>query len=386
MGALRKFIDSEASSGLFLFLAAVAAVIIDNSPLAALYDQTLTTNIVVQIGDLGLDKPILLWINDGLMAIFFLLVGLEIKREFLTGELSSKDQITLPALAAFGGMAVPAAIYAAINWGDADLIRGWAIPTATDIAFALGVLALLGKRVPLALKVFLMTIAILDDIGAILIIALVYTGSFSLLYLGLGAAVMGCLWALNRGGATRLSLYILFGIALWFFVLKSGVHATIAGVLLALFIPMRGNKGPSPLVSLEDGLHPYVAWAIMPLFAFVNAGVSFKGFSFETLLGGLPLGIFLGLVVGKQLGVSGMTWLALKLKWARLPKGVSLRQVLGVGFLAGIGFTMSLFIGMLAFEDPAYAPGIRFGVLLASLVAGTAGYLTLRLGTKKGKA
>ena len=385
MSAIRKFINSETSSGVLLLFAALLAIAIDNSPLAHLYSQLLNTNFLVQVGQYGLDKPILLWINDGLMAIFFLLIGLEIKREFLAGELSSRDQIILPAMAAFGGMAMPALIYSAINWGDADLIRGWAIPAATDIAFALGILALLGKRIPLSLKVFLMTLAILDDVGAIVIIAAFYTDAVSLTYIGLAALSLGALFALNRTGVTRIVPFILIGAVLWVLILKSGIHATLAGVLLALFIPMKPGQANSPLEKLEHTLHPYVAYFIMPVFAFANAGVSFEDFTFSALLGGLPLGIAAGLVLGNQIGVMGMTWLVVKMKLASLPNGTGWGHIYGVACLAGVGFTMSLFIGMLAFEDQAHAAGVRFGVMSASLVAGIMGYTVLRLLKYEGK-
>jgi len=384
MNSIRRFIDSEAAGGVLLLVAALAAILIDNSPIAGFYDRLLNTNFSVEAGTFALNKPILLWINDGLMAIFFLLVGLEIKREFLAGELRSRDQALLPGLAALGGIAVPAIIFAAINWNHPELLKGWAIPAATDIAFALSILALLGNRVPLALKIFLMTLAILDDLGAIVVIALFYTEALSPTYLAFAALSLVALYGLNKAGVRRISPYFLIGIALWIFILKSGVHATLAGVLLALFVPMKRDEKNSPVEKLEHGLHPYVVYFIMPLFAFANGGVSFTGFTPAALLQPLPLGIILGLVVGKQIGITGMTWLALRFNLVKLPEQVTMTHIYGVSCLAGIGFTMSLFIGMLAYETPAYSADVRFGVISASLVAGFLGYWILRL-TGKGK-
>jgi NhaA family Na+:H+ antiporter len=326
----------------------------------------------------GLDKPLLLWINDGLMAIFFLLVGLEIKREVLSGELSGWNKAALPVLAAVGGMMLPAAVYLAFNWQDAP--HGWAIPAATDIAFALGVLSLLGTRAPAALKVFLLALAIIDDLGAIVIIAFFYSGNLSLLSLLLaGGATIGLL-LLNRFRVRNLTAYLLVGLFLWICVLKSGVHATLAGVVAAAFIPAdrRSGEADAPLGILEDRLHPWVAYGIMPLFAFANAGVSLAGVTLEALLEPLPLGIALGLFVGKQAGVFLFSFAAVRLKLASLPQGVSWRQLYGVALLTGIGFTMSLFIGTLAFSDPAAGVPVRLGVLLGTLVSALTGYLWLR--------
>lgn len=383
--AMERFINHEASGGIILIHAALLALILDNSPLAWLYDALLSTPVVLQIGALVLQKPLLLWINDGLMAVFFLLVGLEIKREMIRGQLSSRQQIMLPGVAAVGGMALPALIYVAVTWDRPELAAGWAIPAATDIAFALGILALLGKRVPLALKVFLLALAIIDDLGAIIIIALFYTADLSTTMLaGAGVAVIGLI-ILNRLNVRSITPYVLVGVALWVFVLKSGVHATLAGVALAFAIPI-GRDGDedlrsSPLEDLEHKLLPWVAYGIMPVFAFANAGVSLNGVSLDTFLQPLPLGIALGLFLGKQLGVFGAVWLTVKAGWARLPEDVGWGQIYGVACLAGIGFTMSLFIGTLAFDDPAAAAGVRFGVLGGSLLSALIGYGILRFAT-----
>ena len=375
------FFQHEAAGGLVLLAAAVAALIVSNSPLERLYDGLLETPVSVRVGMLALDKPLLLWINDGLMAVFFFLVGLEIKRELLKGELSSVRRAMLPAIAAVGGMVVPALIYVAINAGDPAALRGWAIPSATDIAFAVGVLALLGPRAPASLKVFLLALAILDDLGAILIIAAFYTSDLhwlSLLLAGVGTAV---LITLNLRGVTRLAPYVLTGAFIWVCVLKSGVHATLAGVVVALAIPLspRGEDEPSLLEELEERLHSWVAFGIVPLFAFANAGVSLAGMAPGRLLDPVPLGILLGLAVGKPLGILGATWLAVAGGLGPKPEGANWSQILGVGMLGGIGFTMSLFIGMLAFSEPVHAAQLRLGVLAGSLVSAVAGYLILRL-------
>ena len=377
-GAL-AFIRHEAAGGLALMAAAALALMVCNSPLAWLYDGFRDLPVGVRIGPLALDKPLLLWINDGLMAVFFLLVGLEIKRELLRGELSTVGQAALPAMAAIGGMAVPAAIYVAINAGDAQALRGWAIPSATDIAFAVGVLALLGNRVPASLKIFLLALAILDDLGSILIIAAFYTADLHWSSLLLAAAGATVLWVLNARGVTRLAPYILTGIFIWLCVLKSGVHATLAGVVVALAIPLTSPAPdqPSLLEQLEESLHPWVAFGVVPLFAFANAGVSLLGLSPAQLLMPVPLGIALGLLVGKPLGIVGATWLAARSGLAVKPEGASWSQVVGVGILGGIGFTMSLFIGMLAFPEPGQAAQLRLGVLAGSLVSAVTGYLVL---------
>jgi NhaA family Na+:H+ antiporter len=377
--ALMRFIQHEAFSAILLLTAALLALIASNSPLAWLYDAFLDTPLVVRIGNLGLEKPLLLWINDGLMAIFFLLVGLELKREFLEGQLSSRDQVILPALAAAGGIAVPALVYLAIAGGDDTLVRGWAIPTATDIAFALGVFALVGSRAPASLKIFLLTLAILDDLGAIVIIAAFYTENLTFGPMSLASVAILVLIAMNRLGVTRIAPYMLVGVMLWVSVLKSGVHATLAGVVLALTIPMRAPDGSSPLKHLEHLLHPYVAYFVMPLFAFANAGVSLSGFTPASLLAPLPLAVMLGLFLGKQAGVFLMVWLAVRTGLARRPEGAGWLQIYGVAVLTGIGFTMSLFIGMLSFADPQHAAGVRFGVIAGSILSAVVGFLVLRL-------
>ena len=380
IATLRQFLEHEASSGLILMGAAVFALLLDNSPLAWLYDSLLTTPVVVQVGALAINKPLLLWINDGLMAVFFLLVGLEIKREVLEGELSTPSQIALPAIAAVGGMLIPALIYVAFNYDDPVRLGGWAIPAATDIAFALGVLAILGKRVPAALKVLLLAVAIIDDLGAIIIIALFYTANLSVSALGLAAIGLAGLVALNLLGVRRITPYMLIGVFLWVCVLKSGVHATLAGVAVALAIPLRGGGEEErypPLKSMEHALHPWVAYAIMPIFAFANAGVSLAGFGLDSLLAPVPLGIMLGLFIGKQIGVFGFILIGVRLGLCRLPAGINWVQVYGLSLLTGIGFTMSLFIGTLAFEDPSYAAGVRIGVLGGSLLSAVVGYFVL---------
>jgi NhaA family Na+:H+ antiporter len=382
VGALREFLKLEAASGILLVIAGVLGMIAANTPLSELYQALLQTPIKLQIGALVLDKTLLIWINDLLMAIFFLLVGLEIKREVVSGELSDPARVALPAIAALGGMIVPAAIYAAFNWQDPVGIRGWAIPSATDIAFALGVLSLFGDRVPVGLKVFLMTLAVLDDLGAIVIIALFYSHDLSVNALLLAAAAIMVLFALNRAGVTRIAPYVLVGTALWLFVLKSGVHATLAGVVAALFVPASGpaHQPHPPASRLEHSLHPWVAFGILPIFAFANAGVSLAGLSLSKLLEPIPLGIMLGLFVGKQIGVFTFAWLAVKSGLARLPSGVNFAQVYGAAILCGIGFTMSLFIGMLAFENTASDQVIvtdQLGILAGTLLSAVVGSLVL---------
>jgi NhaA family Na+:H+ antiporter len=376
---ISSFLRLESASGLLLIGAAGLALILDNSPLSWLYDGLLEVPMSVRVGALVLDKPLLLWINDGLMALFFLLIGLEIKREILKGELSSRAQATLPILAAVGGMAVPALVFVAINQGSPENLRGWAIPAATDIAFALGILKLAGPRVPLSIKVFLTALAIIDDLGAIVIIAIFHTSQLSFSSLGLAALFAVGLFALNRRGITRYAPYVLVGIALWICVLKSGVHATLAGVVVALAIPLRtGGEEDSPLERMEHGLHPWVAFLVMPIFAFANAGVSLAGLSLGDLVAPLSLGIAAGLIVGKQTGVFLMAWLAVATGIAQRPAEASWAQVYGASLLAGVGFTMSLFIGTLAFEAPEHASAVRVGVLSGSLVCGPLGYLVMR--------
>ncbi|EJZ56913.1 Na+/H+ antiporter NhaA [Pseudomonas fluorescens] len=372
-----RFFQLEAASGLLLIAAAILALIINNSPLSWLYTGFLDTPVVTQIGALKIAKPLLLWINDGLMALFFLLIGLEVKREVLDGQLSKPSQIVLPGAAAVGGMVVPALIYWFLNRDNPPALNGWAIPTATDIAFALGVLALLGKRVPVSLKLFLMTLAIIDDLGAIVIIAVFYSGELSSLSLGLAAACIAALVAMNRLGVVKLGPYMIIGLILWVCVLKSGVHATLAGVTLAFCIPLRTkNAEPSPLMTLEHALHPWVAYGILPLFAFANAGLSLSGVTVESFTHHVPMGIAIGLLLGKTVGVFGLTWLAVKIGIAALPQGANWGQVLGVAILCGIGFTMSLFVGSLAFEPGVsdYAGMDRMGILTGSILAALIGY------------
>ena len=375
-GALRH----EAAGGVLLMCAAVLALALDNSPLAWLYDALLTVPVAVQVAALAIEKPLLLWINDGLMALFFFLVGLEIKRELLEGNLSSWRQAVLPVLAAAGGMVVPALVFVALNVGDPQALRGWAIPAATDIAFAIGVLALLGTRVPPSLKVFLLALAVIDDLGAIVIIALFYSADLSVASLAVAAGAAAALLALNRAGVKRLLPYVLVGIVMWAAVLKSGVHATLAGVVIALFVPLRTGDTTQtpPLVRAEHALYGFVALFVMPVFAFANAGIHLDGLSLSDLVAPLPLGIALGLFVGKQLGVFGFAWAGVALGLCRLPEGVTWRHVYGAGALAGIGFTMSLFIGTLAFAEPELQSAVRLGVLCGSLLSGIVGYAVLR--------
>ncbi|HEY1392243.1 MAG TPA: Na+/H+ antiporter NhaA [Methylibium sp.] len=379
--AFARFCASETAGGIVLAIAALVALVISNSPLSAWYQSFLHLPGELRIGSgwLVLNKPLLIWVNDLWMAVFFLLVGLEIKREFVEGELASRRQAVLPAVAALGGMAAPAAIYSLVNWGDAIALRGWAIPAATDIAFAVGIVTLLGSRVPASLKVFLTAVAIIDDLGAIVVIACFYTSQLSLAMLL--AAGVGCLvlLALNRLGVTRLSPYIVVGAVIWLCVLKSGIHATLAGVVTAMAIPMRDATGRSPLEAAEQGLHPWVAFVVLPVFAFANAGVSLQGVSLATLFSPIPLGIAVGLVAGKTLGVFGSSWLMVRAGWAGRPQGSSWAQFFGVCVLCGIGFTMSLFIGALAFEglDAGYETRVKLGVICGSLLAGLLGSLIL---------
>lgn len=385
---IREFFRLEAAGGIVLGAAALLAIILVNSPLSHLYNALLDVPLTLAAGGFGLSKPLLLWINDGLMAIFFLLVGLELKREILEGELSSKDQILLPAMAALAGMAAPALIYLAVTAGTPGTANGWAIPAATDIAFALGILSLLGNRVPLAAKVFLTAIAVMDDLGAIVIIAAFYTEGLGWVPLGLAAGAALALLALNRFGVTARAPYILLGLVLWVFVLKSGVHATLAGVLVGLAIPLRttDREGHSPLRHLEHGLHPWVAFGVLPIFAFANAGLPVLDLRPGDLASPVPLGIALGLLLGKQLGIFGMTWVMVTCGLARLPRGMDWWAVYGVAVLAGVGFTMSLFIGSLAFDEAAMATQTRLGILSGSLVCGALGYAVLRLRFRGGNS
>ncbi len=377
VSALRNFLDNEASGGIVLMASAALALVVANSPLAPAYFGALKA----YLGPLSLGH----WINDGLMAVFFLLVGLEIKREMLDGQLSTWSRRILPGVAAAGGMAVPATIYVAFNSGNPQALSGWAIPSATDIAFALGVLSLLGPRVPVSLKVFLAALAILDDLGAVIIIAIFYTANISMPDLGLAVAVAAALVVMNRLGVTRLAPYLVLGAILWFFVLRSGVHATIAGVVLALTIPIHPAPGrpddvESPLHILEHALHKPVAFIVVPIFGFANAGVSVLGLGLEALLDEVTLGVALGLSVGKLVGVFGFAALTIRMGWADLPMGAGWGQLLGVSLLCGIGFTMSLFIALLAFPGaPLLQDEAKIGILAGSLVAGLAGYAVLRV-------
>jgi Na+:H+ antiporter, NhaA family len=376
---IRGFLRLEAAAGILLVIAAAVAMVWANSAAAALYAAILEAPVVVQVGALKIAKPMLLWINDGLMAIFFLLVALEIKREVLEGELSSVEQAALPVIAAAGGMLAPALVYLFVERDAPQFLRGWAIPTATDIAFALGVLALLGQRAPGSLKIFLLALAIIDDLGAIIIIAVFYTDNLSVLSLSFAAIGIAGLTALNVAHVTRIAPYVLVGVVVWVCVLKSGVHATLAGVAIGLAIPLRGHRAEEepPLHALEHMLHPWVTFAILPLFAFANAGVPLTGLSLGTLLAPLPLGIAGGLFLGKQVGVLTATWVAVRLGFGKLPPGANWLHIYGVALLTGIGFTMSLFIGTLAFDAVAENAAVRIGVLTGSLLSAIAGYAVL---------
>lgn len=384
---ISKFFQQESASGIILVGVALLAIVLANSPLYAYYTLLIDTPVVIQIGALEIAKPLLLWVNDGLMAMFFLLVGLELKREILEGELSDVKKVVLPGLGAVGGMLVPAVIYIFINRDDPAAIKGWAIPAATDIAFALGVLSLLGSRVPTSLKIFLTSLAIFDDIGAILIIAFFYTSKISMTALIVAAACIAVLYYLNKRGVADKSMYMVAGTVMWVALLKSGVHATLAGVVLAMFIPMRTATNPdeSPLKSMESDLHTAVTFFILPIFAFCNAGISFQGFGMAQVFHGVPLGIAMGLFIGKQLGVFAFCWLGIRLGLARLPDDISWTSLYGTAALCGIGFTMSLFIGSLAFEESGVNQMFdeRLGIILGSFTSGILGYLILRksLGT-----
>jgi len=382
ISSIRRFIASESAGGIVLALAAIVALIVSNSALAPHYRTFVEMRGEVRIANdwLVLSKPLLLWVNDLWMAVFFFVVGLEIKREVLAGELASVKQASLPIAAAIGGMVIPALIYVAFNHADAVALRGWAIPTATDIAFALGILMLLGSRVPASLKVFLTAVAIIDDLGAIVVIAVFYTAQLSLPMLAIAAVGIVLLAALNRAKVTNVGPYIVIGLLIWVCVLKSGVHATLAGVVTAMAIPLKGqgsddHEHTSPLESTEHALHPWVAFVVLPMFAFANAGVSLQGVSLATLAQGIPLGIAAGLVLGKAVGVFGASWLLMRLTRSPLPAGATTRQFFGVCVLCGIGFTMSLFIGGLGFAglDPDYETQVKLGVLGGSLIAGLLG-------------
>jgi len=381
LAPIREFLKLESSGGILLVGAAILALVFANTPLDNVYRELIRMPVAIRVGPLEIAKPLLLWVNDGLMAVFFFLVGLELKREVREGELSDWRKVVLPAAGAIGGMAVPALLYIGFNSGNADALRGWAIPAATDIAFALGILGLLGSRVPTGLKVFLVSLAIFDDLAAILIIAFFYTNKLSVVALAVGAACLAVLFLLNRRGVVAIVPYLFVGLVMWVAVLKSGVHATLAGVLLALFIPLHDRADPvrSPLRELEHDLHPSVAYVILPLFAFANAGVNL-GSAGASVLHPVPLGIAIGLFLGKQLGVFGACWLAIRLGFAKLPEGVDWRRLYGAALLCGVGFTMSLFIATLAFEGGAaeYLGMDRLGILSGSLLSAVAGYFWLR--------
>lgn len=377
----------ESAGGILLLIAAVIALLVANSPLQHLYNALLDTTVSVQVGELVINKPLLLWINDGLMAIFFFLIGLEIKREFIEGELSSISQIVLPGMGALGGMIVPATIYAWMNWNDPIALDGWAIPVATDIAFALALLGVFGSRVPIALKVFLLTLAIFDDLAAIVIIAIFYSGDLSLSALFIGAFALVIAITMNILGVTRTSSYILLGIVLWIAVLKSGVHATLAGVLIAFCIPMRDKQNNSPLKGLEHNLHGPVAFAILPIFAFANAGLTLSGITLSDLTHQVTLGVIAGLFVGKPVGILLFVGVAVVVGMVKLPKDVNWLQILGVAFACGIGFTMSLFIAGLAFEHGSgqYFIGDRLGILVGSLLSAIAAFILLSISLPKSR-
>jgi NhaA family Na+:H+ antiporter len=380
---IARFLKLETSGGIILMVAAVLALALANTPLASFYALLIDTPVEIRIGTLEIAKPLLLWINDGLMAVFFFLVGLELKRELIEGELSNKRNIILPGVGAIGGMLVPALIYTYFNAGDDTAMKGWAIPAATDIAFALGILSLLGSKVPTSIKVFLTSLAIFDDIGAIIIIALFYTEKISIPELIVVACCIPILALMNRRSIESKSVYVMIGAVMWVAMLKSGVHATLAGVILAMFIPMKSKTklDYSPLKTMEHDLHFAVAFIILPIFAFSNAGISFVGLGVEEIFHSVPLGIALGLFFGKQLGIFGLCWLAVKAKATSLPKGISWGSLYGTAILCGVGFTMSLFIGSLAFEDTGVNLLFdeRLGIILGSLASGVVGYLVLRM-------
>ncbi|MBY6128910.1 Na+/H+ antiporter NhaA [Qipengyuania aquimaris] len=383
---LRDFLQKESAGGIVLILAAALALAVANSPLSAGYFDFLDIPVVAAFGSFVIDKPLLLWINDGLMAVFFFLVGLEVKREVLEGQLSSWNKASLPLIAAIGGMAIPALVFIGLNLDSPDHIRGWAIPAATDIAFALGILSLLGPRVPVALKALLLAIAVIDDIGAIAIIALFYSGELDTGMLGAAAIVFVFMLALGRARVQSTIPYILLAILMWAFVLKSGVHATLAGVAAALTIPLDAKSDHGPLERMEHALHPSVAFLVIPIFGFANAGVTLVGLQPSALLEPLPLGIALGLLIGKQLGIFGFAWLAVKAKLAELPDEVNWRQIHALSLLAAIGFTMSLFIGNLAFSTAEQVDAVKLGVLSGSTIAAIAGYILLKISLPAGEA
>lgn len=390
MNMIDSFIKKESTAGILLIIVTIAAILFENSGLSPLYNSFLRTHVEIRFGSLQIAKPLLLWVNDGLMAVFFFLVGLEVKREVLEGHLSSLRQVALPAIAAIGGMLIPALIFAFINQGQSFDIKGWAIPTATDIAFALGILSLLGNKVPTSLKLFLMALAIIDDLGAIIIIALFYTTDLSTISIVISFISLVALFIMNKAGVTKKAAFILVGTILWVSVLKSGVHATLAGVALAFMIPLnsedKNGKKFSMAKEMEHDLHYWVAFLILPLFAFVNAGVNLKGISTEDMLGTVPVGIMLGLFFGKQAGVFGLSWLAIKFKLASLPKDSNWMQLYGVAVLTGIGFTMSLFIDSLAYNDTQiYNYADKLAILIGSFLSGIVGYIILRFAKNRDK-
>ncbi|WP_223789553.1 Na+/H+ antiporter NhaA [Marinicella meishanensis] len=384
---IKNFFRMESSAGILLFFSAVLAMIIANSPLTVYYNLLLDTPVAIQIGALAINKPLLLWINDGLMAVFFFLVGLELKRELVEGELSEKKNIVLPGIGAIGGMLFPALVFFWFNKDDPMALQGWAIPAATDIAFALGVLKLLGPRVPTSLKIFLTSLAIFDDIGAILVIAFFYTSQISFTALIVVAVCVPLLWLINRKGIEATSTYIMIGVVMWVAMLKSGVHATLTGVILAMFIPIKSKikEGYSPLKELEHNLHSAVAYIILPIFAFANSGLNLSGIGLEQLLHPVPLGIALGLVVGKQVGIFSLCWLAIKMGWAKMPERSNWVAIYGISALCGIGFTMSLFIGSLAYEETQFDMVFdeRLGIIVGSMISALIGFFVLK--TQYGK-
>jgi len=386
--SIKDFLKKDSSSGILLIIVTILALILQNSTFSGLYTSFLHTPVEIRFAELHIAKPLLLWVNDGLMAIFFFVIGLEVKREVMEGHLSSLSQITLPGIAAIGGMLVPALVFVAFNNGAEFAMNGWAIPTATDIAFALGILSLLGNRVPISLKIFLMALAIIDDLGAIIIIAIFYTSELSTMSISIAGISLIVLFIMNRLNVTRQAAYILVGIILWVSVLKSGVHATLAGVALAFMIPLHSkdeNGKPFSMAhNMEHSLHYWVAFFILPLFAFVNAGVDLRGISLEEMSGSVPLGIMAGLFIGKQVGVFGFSWIAIKLGIASLPKDANWITLYGVAVLTGIGFTMSLFVDSLAYNDTKifhYAD--KLAILLGSLFSGLVGYIILKIATRE---
>lgn len=389
---IQRFFKTESAGGIILMLAALLAMIMSNTGLSSFYDHLIHTPVSIMFGDVGLSKQLLHWINDGLMAIFFFLVGLEIKRELMGGQLSTKEHALLPALAAVGGMAVPALVYYLINQDNPEYLHGWAIPSATDIAFALGILSLLGKRAPVSLKILLTAIAVIDDLGAVVVIALFYTDGLSVTALGFSGAAIGALFLINKLGVRSAAAYIIIGLCLWLAVLKSGVHATLAGVITALFIPYKmteeeeRKEKESMLVHMEHSLHPWVSFGVMPIFAFANAGLSLQGLSLKNLLEPLTLGIMAGLVIGKQIGVFLPIYAVVKSGISPMPKNANWLQIYALSMFCGIGFTMSLFIGTLAFSDPALASPVRLGVLGGSLISAVFGFFLMRFAHKPHKS